>query len=338
MINIITMLGGIKNYDSLCAICARNDIRVVSDDITDASEFIDIFETIDMNIDVAVISDEFIKDANKKEFFENIRVSEPNIRIIIVFPGYRNQYIEDQISEYKEIYGISDIIYEGTEIDGACFVEVIKKGYIYGYDVNVYDETEDKTDYGTMTDNKCVSIGVMGVTHGAGTTNMTISIAEYIALAEEIPVKAIDFSGSGNLRFAKSKRVTYIVHSGIDIPRLSRNSKALVYDFGTPFNISSKGRLLSYSDCFSDEKMMLFQKCDLKIFMCFADNWHIGKTKYFLNDKAWKKGINNSYIFLFDKAPEKFKARHSRINIYGRNNNKEISKRITGLFAVRGGG
>lgn len=336
MINIVTMLGSVKNFNSLSAACAKNDIRIAADNFEDAYEFIGAFDSLNMNIDAAVISDEMLKEMDKKDFFETIRASEPNIRIIIVFPGYRNQYIEEQITEYREVYGISDIIYEGMAIDELCFVEVVKKGYIYGYDVNVYDETEEP-DPEPVKEQKCITIGVMGLTHGCGTTNMAVSIADYIALSEEIPVKAIDFSGTGHLRFAKSKRVTFIVHSGIDIPRLTRNSKALVYDFGTPYQLSSKGKLISNTDCYSEERMKIFRECDLKICMCFADSWHIGKVKYLLNDRAWKREIDDSYIFLFDTLPVQFKSRHSKINIYGRND-KEIARRVAGLFALKGGG
>lgn len=336
MINIVTMLDGIKDFKALSAACAKNDIRIAADNFEDVDEFISAFESLDVNIDAAVVSDTLLKGRGKKAFFESIRANEPNIRIIIVFPGYRNQYIEEQITEYREVYSISDIIYEGMGIDELCFVEVVKKGYIYGYDVNVYDETEE-SEPEAVKEQKCITIGVMGLTHGCGTTNMAISIAEYIALSEEIPVKAIDFSGTGHLRFAKSKRVTFIVHSGIDIPRLTRNSKALVYDFGTPYQLSSKGKLFSNNDCSSEERMKIFRECDLKICMCFADSWHIGKVKYLLNDRAWKREIDDSYMFLFDTLPDRFKSRYSKINIYARND-KEIARRVAGLFALRGGG
>ena len=185
----------------------------------------------------------------------------PNIRIVIVFPGYRNQYIEDQISEYKNVYGISDIIYEGNRLDEDYFADVIKKGYIYDYEVNVYDEPDEVTKP-ILPEKKCVSIGILGFTHGCGVTNEVINTAGYISVTQNGNVKAIDFSGTGNLRFAKTKGVTYIVHSDIDIARIRKTSKAVVYDFGTPFNISSKGKLLSYNECYDEEKMKLFRECD----------------------------------------------------------------------------
>lgn len=320
MINAVLMM---NCNESLARCLAANDIRIVADKFSNSTEFLDFIYTTDINIDTAVISDEMLKDETKAEFFEKIRSLEPNIRIIIVFSGYRNQYIEAQVSEYKNVYGISDIIYEGIGIDKACLIDVIKKGYIYGYDVNVYDEEEKPI----PKEHKCVSIGVMGLTGGSGVTNMAISIAKYIALSEDFNVKVIDLSGTGSLRFAKAKKVTFIVHSGIDIARLEKTSRALVYDFGTPFKLSCKGKLLE--DRFSKENLEIFKRCDLKICMCFSDSWHIGKLKYLLNDKAWKKEIDSSYIFLLDTLSDTVK--FPKVNIYSRND-KEIARIVKNLF------
>ena len=187
-----------------------------------------------------------------------------------------------------------------------------------------------------MPEKKCVSIGIIGLTHGCGVTNAVVSTASLIAVTQNGNVKAIDFSGTGNLRFAKTKGVTYIVHSDIDVARIKKTSKAVIYDFGTPFNISSKGKLLSYNDCYDEEKMKLFRECDLKICMCFSDSWHIGKIKYFLNDKFWSREIDDSYVILLDKAPRDSQDFRSRINICGRNDTV-IADRIGNFFSVKDG-
>ena len=166
---------------------------------------------------------------------------------------------------------------------------------------------------------------------------MAINIADYIARSEECAVKAIDLSGTGNLRFAKGKKVTFIVHSNIDIPRLQKTSRAIIYDFGTPYNISSKGKLLSTYDNFNETDIGLFKSCDLKFCMCFADSWHIGKLKYLLNDKAWKRTIDKSYVFLLDKVPDKMRLGHPKVNIYSRND-KTMLRHIEELFSAKGGG
>ena len=142
---------------------------------------------------------------------------------------------------------------------------------------------------------------------------------------------------TGNLRFAKGKKVTYIVHSNIDIPRLQKSSRAIIYDFGTPYNISSKGKLLSNNENFNAMDIELFKSCDLKFCMCFADSWHIGKLKYLLNDKVWKRSIDKSYVFLLDTVPDKIRLGRSRINIYGRND-KTMLRHIEELFSAKGGG
>lgn len=335
MINVVTWLDNNRYRNELSTACAGNGIKIVADEFKNASDFLKSFDEIDTTIDVLVISNSNLENIDKKSFFEDVCVTEPNLRIVIVFPGYRNQYIEEQISEYKAL-GISEIIYEGRRLDKTCFVEAMKKGYIYDYEINVYDEPEDVVKP-LSPKPECLTIGVMGLSRGCGVTNMTVSIANYISLAEDVPVKAVDFSGTGNLRFAKGKKVTYIVHSDIDIARLQKSSRVIVFDFGTPYNISAKGRVLSNNENYSDALIEMFRSCDLKICMCFSDSWHIGKLKYLLNDKAWKRDIDHSYIFLLDSVPEKFKAGHSKINIYSRND-KAVSEHIAGLFAGKGGG
>lgn len=334
MIHVVTWFDGEKYHNELPAVCAGNGIRIVADEFADVPDFLKTFDSLDTNIDVLVISNSNIEKIDKKNFFENVRVTEPNLRIVIVFPGYRNQYIEEQISEYKEL-GISEIIYEGQRLDETYFVEVIKKGYIYDYEVNVYDEPGETIRTLSLKP-KCVTIGVMGLTHGCGVTNMTINIANYISLSEECSVKAVDFSGTGNLRFASGKRVTYIVHSNIDIARLLRTSRVVVFDFGTPYNISAKGKLISNNENYSDTMMELFKSCNLKICMCFSDSWHIGKIKYMLNDRMWKRDIDQSYIFLLDKLPKKLRLGRVKVNIYGRND-KTALQYIEALFSAKGG-
>lgn len=335
MINTVMWLGKIMCGEDLAIVFARNNIRIVDENFENADDFLDRFDTLNANVDVLVIADTLLLGADRKKLFRRIRQTEPNIRIVIVFPGYRNQYIEDQISEYKNVYGISDIIYEGSKLDEDYFADVIKKGYIYDYEVNVYDELDERVKE-KMPEKKCVSIGIVGLTHGCGVTNAVVSTASLIAVTQDGNVKAIDFSGTGNLRFAKTKGVTYIVHSDIDVARIKKTSKAVIYDFGAPFNISSKGKLLSYNDCYDEEKMKLFRECDLKICMCFSDSWHIGKMKYFLNDKFWSREIDDSYIILLDKVPRDSQNLSSRINICGRNDTV-IADRVGNFFSVKEG-
>lgn len=336
MINVVIWLGNIKYSEDLAIILAKNNIRIVDEDFEDANDFTSRFDALDTTVDVLVVADKLLHGVDRKKLFQRIRQVEPNIRIVIVFPGYRNQYIEDQISEYRNVYGISDIVYEGSRLDEEYFVDVIKKGYIYDYEVNVFDEPDEEPKP-LVTEPPCITIGVIGFTHGCGVTNMTMSIAEYIASAQSGSVKAIDFSGTGALRFAKSKKVTYIVHSDIDLARIKKTSRAVAFDFGTPYNLSSKGKLLSYGDCYDEEKMKIFRECDIKICMCFADSWHIGKMKYFQIDKLWRQDIDKSYIVLLDKVPKNFEAGRYGYKIYGRND-KAFSERIANLFAEKGGG
>ena len=73
------------------------------DEFDDVQNFLMKFDSIDTNIDVLVIADRNLESVDKKRFFEEVCVMEPNLRIVIVFPGYRNEYIEEQIAEYKAL-------------------------------------------------------------------------------------------------------------------------------------------------------------------------------------------------------------------------------------------
>ena len=330
MINIVMWLSDNKYKDELSVACARSNIRIVADEFENHEDFLKEFDVMDTNIDVLAISNDRLAGTDIKRFLEEVRLTEPNIRIVVIFPGYRNQYIEEQIAEYKRL-GISDIIYEGQRLDEECFVEVIRKGYIYDYSVNVFDDEPEYTGSHTNDKSECVTIGIMGITHGTGVTNMAVSIANYISLAENKHVKVIDYSGTGSLRFASGRKVTYIVNTDADIQKLKRYSRAVIYDFGTPYNISAKGKLLSENRCYADARIKLFWECDLKLIMGFSDIWHIGKIKFFLNNKAWKKKIDSTYLFLFDNADDDFKSKHKKLNIYGRNE-KAVQKHISHLL------
>ena len=156
MINIVTWLENNNARNDLSAVCAGNRIRIVEDEFEDVQNFLMKFDSIDTNIDVLVIADRNLESIDKKRFFEEVCVTEPNIRIVIVFPGYRNEYIEEQIAEYKAL-GIYEIIYEGQSIDVNYFADVIKKGYIYDYEVNVYDEAEGEAVKPLSPKSRCIT-------------------------------------------------------------------------------------------------------------------------------------------------------------------------------------
>lgn len=131
MINVVIWLGNIKYSEDLAIILAKNNIRIVDEDFEDAEDFTRRFDALDTNVDVLVVADKLLHGVDRKKLFQRIRQVEPNIRIVIIFPGYRNQYIEDQISEYRNVYGISDIVYEGGRLDEEYFVDVVMKKATY---------------------------------------------------------------------------------------------------------------------------------------------------------------------------------------------------------------
>ena len=326
MIHVVTLFGDQHKQDILEAACTRQNIRFVREDFQSAEELLEGFGAIDTTVDVVIIGEPLLGTSKKSELFGTIRNAEPNIRIIVLFPGYRNQYIEEQIREYKEVYGISDILYEGTGIDAGYFAEVMKKGFLYDCQVNAYDEAEELPSQ--PKENKCVKIGIIGLTHGCGVTNMAVAISNYVALSQGMTVKAVDFTDTGSLRFAKGKKVTYLVHAGIDVERVCRTSDVVVFDFGAPFLITPKGKLITTEPSFTTERETCFKECDLKICMCFSDPWHVGKVKYFWHEKRWKKEVDDTWIFLFDTLPDKLKTKYT---VYTRNN-KEIESRVDRLL------
>ncbi len=324
MINTVMCLGSVKYSKDIALVFANNDIRILEDNFLNVVDFLSRFESLEANVDVLVIADEFVKDIDKQKFFSRVRQIEPNLRIVILFPGYRNQYIEEQISDYKKLYGISDIIYEGTCLDVDYFADVIKKGYIYDYDINVFDEPEETAKPPTAK-NTGITIGVMGLTRGCGVTSTVVKITEYLSKMNKGSVKAVDFSGTGNLRFAKSDNVTFIVHSNIDVDRIKKTSAVVVFDFGAPFELSSKGKLLSCNR-YNEEYMKYFRECDVKIFMCFSDKWHIGKTRYIFNDKEFGKSVEGKVMLLVDSSSSVPEYLSRKISVHGRNDRTVLDK------------
>ena len=279
MVNVVLWLGG-KIDAELAMHFARHDIRIVDEGFENAEDFASRFDVLDANVDVVVIADTMIQSSDRKSLFARIRESKPNIRIVIIFPGHRSQYIDEQIAEYRDC----DIIYEGNGLDADYFADVIRKGYI---EESAPDESASPN----------ISGGILGLTHGCGVTSMSIAIAEH--LAPICRVKAIDLTGTASLRFAKSRGVTCITHTNIDIPRIKSTSRAVVIDFGAPFELSPKGKLLATSLHWGDERMKLLRECDLKLVMCFADRWHIGKLRYLK-----RMGADDSWLILLDRLPK----------------------------------
>ena len=302
MVNVILWLGGQSDAE-LAMHLARHDIRIVDEGFETEEDFVSRFDTLDVDVDVVVIADSQLASADRNALFARIRESEPNIRIVIIFPGHRSQYIDEQIANYRDC----DIIYEGSGLDADYFADVIRKGCI-----------EETTPDEPLSQN--ISIGILGLTHGCGVTSMTVAVSEH--LAQNCRVKAIDLTGTASLRFAKSRGVTYIPHANIDILRVKATSRAVVIDFGAPFELSPKGKLLTASPHWSGEHPRLLGECDLKLIMGFADRWHIGKLKY-----LHKLQMDENWLVLLDRLP---KAPRTR-NIIARDD-RAVFERIDSLI------
>ena len=83
MINVVSWLADNKYINEISVVCARNGIRIVADEFEGAQEFLRTFDSIDANIDVLVIANSNLENIDKKSFFEDICVTEPNLRLTI---------------------------------------------------------------------------------------------------------------------------------------------------------------------------------------------------------------------------------------------------------------
>lgn len=83
---------------------------------------------------------------------------------------------------------------------------------------------------------KCTVISLFGTTHGAGVTNMTASLAEYLVMNGK-KVIAFNLSGGDEFRYINGQAQYRDVKS-FDISEFEKDYDVILIDLGTPYRIS----------------------------------------------------------------------------------------------------
>lgn len=122
-------LGSTKCPNELAMVFARKDIRIVGDGFNDADDFFTYISSIEGTIDVIVIAEKILRSYDRTSILCRLKAHFPNSRIVLIFQGYRNHYTSLQTAEYKDVYGITDIIFEGIGLSGEYLADVIRKKY-----------------------------------------------------------------------------------------------------------------------------------------------------------------------------------------------------------------
>ncbi len=175
---------------------------------------------------------------------------------------------------------------------------------------------------------RCLVISIFGTTRGAGVTNMTASLAEYLSMNGK-RVAAFNLSGGDEFRYIKG-RAEYKDVKSVNPSDFEKEYDIILCDLGTPYNISSGGIFNGYSHGYDYRSIELLKKSSLQIIMSLSDAWHIKKCEYFLSDKKWAGQISNSYIFLFDTEPPKSLQKYA-VNKFDRNS-QNFADEIARLF------
>lgn len=177
---------------------------------------------------------------------------------------------------------------------------------------------------------KCSVISLFGTTHGAGVTNMTASLAEYLA-GNGKRVIAFNLSGGDEFRYINGQAQYRDVKS-FDISEFENDYDVILIDLGTPYRISSGGYYGGFADGYDYRNIEYLKKSSLQIVMSLSDAWHIKKCEYFLTDEQWAGQISNSYIFLFDTEPPKSLQKYA-VNMFDRNS-QSFADEIARLFLI----
>lgn len=134
------------------------------------------------------------------------------------------------------------------------------------------------------------SIGLMNLSHGAGSTTTAIKLANWLSVFGKTAV--IAFDGKEDLLYAdKKSKIDYIV------PSIGRKKEELVkalqmgysfilLDFGNLLDISPSGQINSSYLVDRQEDVQEFLRCQYKIVLSFSANWHIGKLQYFQQNNS----------------------------------------------------
>lgn len=135
------------------------------------------------------------------------------------------------------------------------------------------------------------TIGIFSVSSGAGSTYMTISLAETFA-KKRLKVAAVSFDGKADFDCIGEGFAEYFA------PPLSRRKAVLTrvlsagydyvfIDFGTPFAILPTGMLEAGNLFEKNIEVEELLRCFYKIGISFPETWHMGKLSYFENSPVF---------------------------------------------------
>lgn len=359
MIGVISAFGIQEIQDELKNDIKKHDMFFLCDDCINSVGLIMEVEQHKQEANVIIINN--MKIRNLDATLSEIREFTKTARIVLILNGLRKQYVQSQLNSYRENYWIEDIIFEGSGIDKFELLSCVGKGSLTiqkeRYAEESYEEPSlneeapievnakpsvikkeklrkekvvnkpkkrKKQNYG------CLSIAIFGTTHGAGATNMAATLAEFFALNGK-KVLALNLSGGNEFQYISGQAEYHNVKS-VDMSKIKGLYDIIIFDLGTPFNISSNGKFGGISVGYNHKNIELLKVSALKIVMALSDAWHIKKCEYFLSDEGWKKLVSNDYIFLLDtELPKVLKNKYPEINMFYRNN-QSFADEIAELF------
>ena len=165
-------------------------------------------------------------------------------------------------------------------------------------------------------------IGVFNISHGAGATSMAYALASELHKTDE-KVALLEVDNKADISLAKGKfprivsATTEEALRNLQLYSISDYS-FIVVDFGSIFNINSKGKLVD--DHLSEKKQLIneFFRCHLHIGMGFSASWHASKLTFF-NDKdnsLISDQFRNNLIVILDN--EISRSKFSNLQLYNR--------------------
>ena len=350
MISIISAFGGQHIQDALYKDMQGQNMFF---SLEDCSNGISLIMAVEQHpdVDVIVIGHTVVKDI--ETYLSQIREITKTARIVLLLNGKRHQYIQEQYEGYNRRYNVEDIIFEGDGIDKLKILSIMNKGRLtveQEADIKPKEKPKRKKPdkpkrkkppvidikpkkkkilQHKLAD-KCWVISLFGTTHGAGVTNMTASLAEYLA-GNGKKVIAFNLSGGDEFKYINGQAEYRDVKS-VNISEFENDYDVILIDLGVPYRISSGGYYNGFSDGYDYRNIEYLKKSSLQIVMSLSDAWHIKKCEYFLTDEQWAGQISNSYIFLFDTKPPKSLKQYA-VNMFDRNS-QSFAEEIARLFLI----
>jgi len=259
--------------------------------------------------------DEFVQPEKRFEEFREVPEERPKLEPQVI------------IREVEKPVEVVRIVEKPVEV----VKEVVKKVYV---DRPV--EVERKSSGG------CTVLGIFNLSRGAGATRTAVDIAEHLtSIGHRSAVVALD--GKSDLKYQRGK-AEYIVpeeENGDTLVHFLAGSgqhRFILLDFGTLFDLSPCGRLLSYNLTGNRAKIGEFMRCQLHIGMGFTAEWHANKIKYFVETDVFSERIKSGgYVFFYDQETKVLNRRYPGLQLYHRETLSPVELVSQSLFGVEDG-